>query len=306
MVERINDIVRAIVNICGDAESSGAELSPALFGNISNLTEYLLSPQRASVTDAPESPHLHQQVDMNMVQRITHHLEHEAQLNECNVALDHTMDVFTFQTDLETAAAIAKMKRSGTEKHEEFARTHSSHLEMLSLSPGASEKQPRPRISPSARSHCSLIAAYFGLEQQRGKVDKAVVQFLSAIRGQSVLVLDNFESPWEGQATRSLRATSLMSEGADKRPPFATPPWPILGEIARPGSKFLPRFENACEQLPAIPTDISPTEAAHLRADPPFPQLPVSPIHRPGPPAFQQSRQHFCCVRLTPMIPPLN
>ncbi|KAJ6529144.1 hypothetical protein DFH09DRAFT_1371053 [Mycena vulgaris] len=64
-----------------------------------------------------------------MVQRITHHLENEAQLNECNVALDHTMDVFTFQTDLETAAAIAKMKISGAEKHEELLDKLTTYLQ---------------------------------------------------------------------------------------------------------------------------------------------------------------------------------
>jgi hypothetical protein len=31
---------------------------------------------------------------MNMVQRIAHHLQNEAQLNECNAALQHALDVF--------------------------------------------------------------------------------------------------------------------------------------------------------------------------------------------------------------------
>lgn len=34
------------------------------------------------------------QVHMNMVQRIAHHLQNEAQLNECNAALQHALDVF--------------------------------------------------------------------------------------------------------------------------------------------------------------------------------------------------------------------
>ncbi|KAJ7152673.1 hypothetical protein C8R43DRAFT_834844, partial [Mycena crocata] len=54
----------------------------------------------------------------------------------------------------------------------------------------------------SSTDMLSLIAAYFGLEQH-GKVAKRIIQRLSELASPSVLVLDNFESPWEAQMTRS-------------------------------------------------------------------------------------------------------
>ncbi|KAJ7487907.1 P-loop containing nucleoside triphosphate hydrolase protein [Mycena latifolia] len=259
MIEHINDIVLAIINICGNP---GAELSPAMFRNISNFAETL---QKVHTV-------VRNQVDMNIVHRIIRHIENEAQINECNVALQHAMDVFTIRTDLDTAMNLAKMKISGAQKHDELVEylemrsskasidrtsfaTSSSSLSILLpappqifrgrevelkhilshllssetsrsaiLGPGGIGKSSlalaalhSPEIlatfgdnrffipldsATSPEELLSLIAAYFGLEQHR-KVGRAIIGFLSAMDGPSVLVLDNFESPWEVQATRS-------------------------------------------------------------------------------------------------------
>ncbi|KAJ7135803.1 hypothetical protein C8R44DRAFT_848628 [Mycena epipterygia] len=258
MVERINDIVIAIINICG--ESGGSELSPAIFRNISSLTETL---QKVHTF-------IRNQVDMNVVRRITRHLENEAQLNECNVALQQAMEVFTIRTGLLTTVTMTEMKISNDKRHNElverfvesrvsldrssFASSSNSlsillpvspqifrgrevelkHLVSHLLSPDASRSAilgpggigksslalaslHHPDVLAacgenrffipldSARSPedlLSLVAAYFGLEQCR-QVAKAIIQYLHSIDGPAILVLDNFESPWEEPTTRS-------------------------------------------------------------------------------------------------------
>ncbi|KAF7341154.1 hypothetical protein MVEN_01850200 [Mycena venus] len=59
----------------------------------------------------------------------------------------------------------------------------------------------------------TLLASYFGLDQQ-GKVTKIIIKYLSSLDGPSVLVLDNFESPWEAPNTRS-NVEDLLSQLAD-------------------------------------------------------------------------------------------
>ncbi|KAJ7306255.1 hypothetical protein DFH08DRAFT_975991 [Mycena albidolilacea] len=59
----------------------------------------------------------------------------------------------------------------------------------------------------------TLVASYFGLDQQ-GKVTKTIIKYLSTLNGPSVLVLDNFESPWEAPHTRS-NIEDLLSQLAD-------------------------------------------------------------------------------------------
>ncbi|KAJ7686192.1 hypothetical protein B0H17DRAFT_719947 [Mycena rosella] len=264
MVERINDIVLAIINICGEA---GTELSSAMVRNISDLTETL------------------------------------QKLNECNAALQHAMDVFTIQSELNTAANLARMKISNAQNHDEivkyfttrgerasldrssFASSSSSlsillpaspqifrgrevelkHLLSHLLSPDASRsaiigpggigKSSLALVSlhhpdivaifgenrffiplDSASSPTDLlflIAAYFGLEQ-KGQVDKAIIRFLSAIHGPSVLVLDNFESPWEAQTTRS-KVEDILSQLTGI---------PRLHIITRWSRPFLPPLER--------------------------------------------------------------
>ncbi|KAJ6537614.1 hypothetical protein B0H19DRAFT_371870 [Mycena capillaripes] len=217
------------------------------------------------------------QVQMNMVQRIARHLENETQLNECNSALQHALDVFTIQSRISNAKTMKEMKISVDQKHTELLThlvSHSqtsfsssssslsillpgspkifrgrevelkhllSHLLSLEascsaiLGPGGIGKSSlalaalyhpdvldvfgeRRFFIPldSARSPTdllSLVAAYFGLDQQ-GKVTKSIIKYLSAFDGPSVLVLDNFESPWEVQDTRA-DIEDLLSQLAD-------------------------------------------------------------------------------------------
>jgi hypothetical protein len=97
MIERINDIVAAIINTSGDW---GTEPSPAMFRNLSSFAEYAAPhfPMHDSRFRDRALQKVHtfvrNQVHMNMVQRIAHHLQNEAQLNECNAALQHALDVF--------------------------------------------------------------------------------------------------------------------------------------------------------------------------------------------------------------------
>lgn len=58
----------------------------------------------------------------------------------------------------------------------------------------------------AASSHTQLLAVvalYFGLAEEQ-KLDKAIIQCLSSIQGPALLVLDNFETPWESTEYQSL------------------------------------------------------------------------------------------------------
>ncbi|KAJ6484475.1 hypothetical protein C8R47DRAFT_1048627 [Mycena vitilis] len=255
MIERINDIVRAIINICGEP---GTELSPAMLRSITSFAETLQKVHSF----------IRNQVDMNMVQRIARHIENEAQLNECNVALQQALDVFTLRSVLLTATGVAEMIVSSAKKHDELVDRFESRIELASIASSSSSSlsillpasppffrgreaelkhlvshllslEPsrsvilgpggigKTTLALAALHHPDIIAAfgenrffvplesvsapddmwwtiaaYFGVEQ-RGKVAKAVIRHLSAFVGPSVLVLDNFESPWEQQSTRS-------------------------------------------------------------------------------------------------------
>jgi hypothetical protein len=97
MIERINDIVAAIINASGEW---GTEPSPAMFRNLSSFAEYAAPhfPMHDSRLGDRALQKVHtfirNQVHMNIVQRIAHHLQNEAQLDECNAALQHALDVF--------------------------------------------------------------------------------------------------------------------------------------------------------------------------------------------------------------------
>lgn len=87
----------------------------------------------------------------------------------------------------------------------------------------------------------TLVASYFGLDQQ-GKVTKTIIKYLSTLNGPSVLVLDNFESPWEAPHTRS-NTEDLLSQLADVprlhlivnsiRITLAMPDFNFIGDHAR-------------------------------------------------------------------------
>jgi hypothetical protein len=88
---------------------------------------------------------------MNMVQRITRHLENEAQLNECNAALQQALDVFTVSWSwlpkvgqnihktakvrqrLSVATAVAEMKISSAERHKELMELFGTGKEKVSF-----------------------------------------------------------------------------------------------------------------------------------------------------------------------------
>ncbi|KAJ7466745.1 hypothetical protein B0H11DRAFT_2047551 [Mycena galericulata] len=264
MIEQVNDIVLALNNARGGWDT---EMSPAMFRNISNFIETL---QKVHTF-------IRNQVDMNIVQRITRRLENEAQLNDCNAALQQSMTDFSLQSGLSTAATIAEANVYVNKQYDElmehlaswsrssFASSSSSlsillpgspkifhgreteteHLvgNLLSptpsctavLGPGGIGKSSlalaalhHPDVvaafgdnrffipldsASSSESLLSVIAAHFGLEQQ-GKVMRSIMKYLSDLTGPSVLVLDNFESPWEAQNTRS-SVEDVLSNLAD-------------------------------------------------------------------------------------------
>ncbi|KAF7341706.1 AAA domain-containing protein [Mycena sanguinolenta] len=106
MMERINEIMYAIIHICGN----GSPLSPTTLRTLSQFFDTL---QKVHAF-------VRSQVDLGLFRRILRYTETAALLEDCNTGLQHVADVFAMQAELDVSAAIADFKDQAEVRHEEL------------------------------------------------------------------------------------------------------------------------------------------------------------------------------------------
>ncbi|KAJ7866448.1 hypothetical protein B0H14DRAFT_3862028, partial [Mycena olivaceomarginata] len=135
MAEQVGTII-TLVDIC---TNGGFELSPSLLNSIATFSETL---QKVLVF-------VRNQVGKSLVKRVVRHWEDASALSECQFALDHAVQMFKLQCEMETAASLVQMQAISTERSWEFANlvmgresrstlsTLDSRLSDISLLPGS-------------------------------------------------------------------------------------------------------------------------------------------------------------------------
>ncbi|KAJ6571414.1 hypothetical protein B0H19DRAFT_660686 [Mycena capillaripes] len=119
LLERVHQIVRALINLCGDAQKRsdggpgpGVGLAPQMARAIDHFTMTLTNLHTI----------LQEQASAGMFSRIFRHAETRGQLADCDADLQQALNVFTVKTDLLTHAALGGAKRAATERHNEILR----------------------------------------------------------------------------------------------------------------------------------------------------------------------------------------
>ncbi|KAJ7608583.1 hypothetical protein DFH06DRAFT_1377032 [Mycena polygramma] len=106
LLERIHEILQAIVNICGD----GGPLPPTVLRNLSQFFDTL---QKVHA-------YVRSQVDLGLFRRVLRHNETTALLEDCNSGLQHATEAFGIQAGLNTFSAIADAKENSEMRHREL------------------------------------------------------------------------------------------------------------------------------------------------------------------------------------------
>ncbi|KAJ7919632.1 hypothetical protein B0H13DRAFT_1988455 [Mycena leptocephala] len=106
LLERIHEIISAIINLCGD----GGVLSPTILRSLSQFFDTL---QKVHAF-------VRSQVDIGLFRRVLRHAETAALLEDCNAGLQHASDVFRIHTALGTSAAVTSMEEQAEIRHEEI------------------------------------------------------------------------------------------------------------------------------------------------------------------------------------------
>ncbi|KAJ7453859.1 hypothetical protein FB451DRAFT_1408738 [Mycena latifolia] len=106
MLEKIHEIISALINICGD----GAVLSPTILRNLSQFFDTLQKVHS----------YIRSQVDLGLFRRVLRHVETASLLEDCNAGLKQAIDVFQIQTGLVTTTVIADMKEHSELRHKEL------------------------------------------------------------------------------------------------------------------------------------------------------------------------------------------
>ncbi|KAJ7493135.1 hypothetical protein B0H11DRAFT_2007348 [Mycena galericulata] len=109
LLERIHEIILAIINLCGDAKV----LSPTILRHLSQFFETLQKVHSF----------IRSQVDLGLFRRVLKHAETAALLQDCNIGLQQAIDVLRIQTVLGTSAAIADAKNYSEMQYEELMET---------------------------------------------------------------------------------------------------------------------------------------------------------------------------------------
>ncbi|KAJ7262916.1 hypothetical protein C8J57DRAFT_1513156 [Mycena rebaudengoi] len=264
LMERINQIMFAIVSVCFAADGS---LSPKVLDSIGEFAETL---QRIH-------SFLRANLELNKFRRFFKQGEIVTQLDACETKLQQILESFGIQTGASLVAAMMEMQINDEQRHEELVKlltrndsevvddsssesfeptllplgNSSSALSILPgrpkifhgrdehlrnivaaflsnsarvviLGPGGIGKTSlalaalhhediiakyphRHFISCESANNCSgliaTIGAYLGIEPSR-QLSGDIVQYLSE-RGLTMLILDNFETPWEPLESRA-------------------------------------------------------------------------------------------------------
>ncbi|KAF7347260.1 hypothetical protein MVEN_01481100 [Mycena venus] len=115
MLERVHQIVRALINLCGDAQRNGeggpgVGLAPGMARAIEIFTETLTTMHTV----------LQEQASAGLFSRIIRNAEMKGQLADCDEGLQHALDVFSVKTGLLTHAALGGARKSSKDRHEEI------------------------------------------------------------------------------------------------------------------------------------------------------------------------------------------
>ncbi|KAF7343150.1 NB-ARC domain-containing protein [Mycena venus] len=106
MLEQIHEIIFAIIDILSD----GSVLPPTVLHSLSAFFDTL---QKVHAF-------VRSQVDFSLFRRVLRYSETTALLEDCNVGLQHAIDVFGIQSGLSTAAILADFKEKTEMRHEEL------------------------------------------------------------------------------------------------------------------------------------------------------------------------------------------
>ncbi|KAJ7362287.1 hypothetical protein DFH08DRAFT_1073523 [Mycena albidolilacea] len=119
LLERVHQIVHALINLCGDAQvqrnggytnTTGVGLAPAMARAIERFTQTLTALHTL----------LQAQSEAGMISRILRHAETRDELRRCDEALGEALELFSVKTGLLTHAALGGARRSATQRHEEI------------------------------------------------------------------------------------------------------------------------------------------------------------------------------------------
>ncbi|KAF7324191.1 hypothetical protein MKEN_00642000 [Mycena kentingensis (nom. inval.)] len=109
LLERVHQIVRAIINLSGDA---GRFMNPMMGRAIEQFSGTLTELHGL----------LRTQATYGLFQRILRHNEIQEALKNCSDALEQALDVFTVQTSLITNSAMGTLRKNSANRHEELLR----------------------------------------------------------------------------------------------------------------------------------------------------------------------------------------
>ncbi|KAJ7459691.1 hypothetical protein FB451DRAFT_1563419 [Mycena latifolia] len=107
MIERIYDILRALINLCADAEPL---LSTAIVEGIAQFAETLQKIQSF----------IRVQQDMGTIKRFFRTADSTVQLEECNVGLNRALEKFTVHTELSSTKTLLEMQAATEERYKEL------------------------------------------------------------------------------------------------------------------------------------------------------------------------------------------
>ncbi|KAJ7917204.1 hypothetical protein B0H13DRAFT_2322629 [Mycena leptocephala] len=115
LLERVHQIVRALINLCGDAQKNreggpGVGLNPEMARAIEKFTGTLAALHTI----------LQAQASAGLMSRILKHAETRDQLQACEVELQQALDVFGVQTGLMTHTALGGARRAAADRHAEI------------------------------------------------------------------------------------------------------------------------------------------------------------------------------------------
>ncbi|KAJ7050366.1 hypothetical protein C8F01DRAFT_1264241 [Mycena amicta] len=109
LLERVHQIVRAIINLCGDAKGF---MNPMMARAVEKFS--------GTLTELHELLRL--QASFGLFQRILRHSEIQGALTDCSDGLQQALDVFSVQTSLITNSAMGGLRKSSAARHDELLR----------------------------------------------------------------------------------------------------------------------------------------------------------------------------------------
>ncbi|KAJ6576038.1 hypothetical protein DFH09DRAFT_1150256 [Mycena vulgaris] len=109
LLERVHQIVRAIINLCGDANGA---MAPMMVRAIDQFTETLTKVHAFLRTQASHG----------LFARILRHKETQDHFSQCTIALQQAFDVFGVQTGLITNSAMGTLRRDAAARHAEILK----------------------------------------------------------------------------------------------------------------------------------------------------------------------------------------